>query len=404
MKKVFTGKTAFMIYSVLAAIALWAFAVYNQNPDSTKTIRNITAFYANTDALERANLVAIIQDRNPTIELRLKGRRLSLAKLDNKNISASITVPDMLPGTYDVPIDILLPIGDVTITDKNPYTVRVIVEPLKRIELPVEITKSGGGKDGDVFIKASVVPEKIEIWGPESIINRIASLQLAVNLDSLPNETQNEYTYKIIDQNGDEISDNPNIRTSASAVSILHTKYNTKNIGISVDYGNSKLPDGYTITEVNIKPEVVLLGSADDSINAVASVKTAPIDISEITESTKITVPLAIPNGIANVHDISAVEVSFTVGQVIEKPFVVRNISITNKRDDLNYTLMMDETFTVNISGTEDLLLNPNIAARIDAAGVEPGLRNIRVEFTTPKGVSVVGSHTVNMVVTSKQE
>ena len=38
MKKAFASDTAFRIYSVLIAILLWAFVVYNQNPESTKVI------------------------------------------------------------------------------------------------------------------------------------------------------------------------------------------------------------------------------------------------------------------------------------------------------------------------------------------------------------------------------
>jgi len=390
-----------MIYSVLIAIVLWTFVVYNQNPDSTKSIRNITTFYTNADALEREGLV-ILQDRNPVIDIDVKGRRLSLAKLDNNNISASITIPEMQPGTYDVPIDILLPIGEVAVTEKRPYTARIIVEHIKRIELPIEITQTGGGKNSEVYIKTSAVPEKIELWGPESVINRVASLQLEVNLDALPNERQNAYRYIIIDQNGDDISNNPNIRRSSETVTVLHTKYNAKNIAISVDYGNSKLPDGYVITKTAISPEVVLLGSIDESISTITAVKTAIVDISSITESTKLTVPLVIPNGIASVHDISGVEVSFVVEPIIERLLTIRSIEITNKKDNLEYKLVMEETFTVAAMGAESLLLNPDISAKIDVAGLEPGEYLARVTFATPAGVSINGSYNINVVVTAK--
>lgn len=65
MKKAFSSDTAFRIYSVLIAILLWAFVVYNQNPESTKTVTGITVSYANEAELESQGLVILKSEREP---------------------------------------------------------------------------------------------------------------------------------------------------------------------------------------------------------------------------------------------------------------------------------------------------------------------------------------------------
>ena len=104
MKKAFASDTAFKIYSVLIAILLWAFVVYNQNPESTKIVSGIKISYTNAAELESQGLVILKNDWEPTLDITIKGR-LSIGRVDSSNVSASVTVPEMRAGEYDVSIN-----------------------------------------------------------------------------------------------------------------------------------------------------------------------------------------------------------------------------------------------------------------------------------------------------------
>ena len=101
MKKAFSSDTAFRIYSVLIAILLWAFVVYNQNPESTKTVTGITVSYANEAELESQGLVILKSEREPTVDVTVRGRRLSIGRVDSGNVSATVTVPELRAGEYN---------------------------------------------------------------------------------------------------------------------------------------------------------------------------------------------------------------------------------------------------------------------------------------------------------------
>lgn len=402
MKKAFTSNKAFMIYSVLIAILLWTFVVYNQNPDSTKPIRGITVYYTNADALSREGLV-IIQEKSPTIDITVKGRRLSIAKLDKENVIASLTIPELSPGVYDISADVRLPIGDVSAVDIKPLTTRVIVEKIKTVELPITIDAKGNLIGASTEIKTSTIPEKISLSGPESVINRISSLQVALNLENLGDETQLHQKYRILDQNGEDMTSNPNIQKPIDSVSILTAVYNTKSMSITPDFATSKLPAGYVISKQTLSPGLISIGSIDRSVDSINEIKTAPINLSNITQSTKITSSIIMPPGIINMFDFTSVEVSLTVERLEEKILSITNIDIIGIQDHLDYQQDPHApVLSVHITGAKSLVDNAIPTAQANVSNLGIGTHVVPVSIKTPEGISVSGEHHITVIITQK--
>ena len=398
MKKYFVSDTAYKIYSILIAVLLWAFVVYNQNPESTKFIGGIPVAYTNVDALEREGFV-ILQEKEPTVDIRIKGRRLSIGKVDRSTVSASAEIPELRAGTYDIGIDVRLPISDVSITDKNPYVVRTVVEKILTKELPVDIQYTGNAKDPFTSVQATCEPEKVTIWGPESVISSVSSLEASIDMSSIVDGGVSVLKYRILNQNGDDVTDNVNIRKSTETISVNSSVYRIKDVKIVPEYTGS-LPDGYALKGFSAAPDTVRLGSKDQSVDNLTEVRTAPIDLSGITRDTKLMTTTAIPEGIFDLSKTPEIEVTLQIEAVETKNISIQNVSVHNAVSGMQYSVL-DLPVEVRVAGASSLMDNPRITASVDVAGFTQGTHQLPLILETPEGISSVGDTYVTVEITA---
>ncbi len=397
MKKAFTSDTAFRIYSVLIAILLWAFVVYNQNPESTKVVSGIRVSYTNEAELENQGFVILRSDRDPTVEITVKGRRLSIGRVDSSNVSATVTVPELRAGEYNVSIETSLPISDVSITDKKPYTMKVVVEPLKRAEVPVEVKYSGSTREPSTSVQASVSPETISVSGPASVVDRVQSAVVTLDAGGLSDGENIVQKYKLTAADGSDLTDNVNLRTNTDVVSIVPSVYNTKDVAVEVQYGGA-LPEGYTVSSHIVSPATVRLGSRDNAVENITSVLTEPIDVSTLTGSDTVRARLIIPEGITNIYSVTEVEVAIEVEQTVERTVTIDNVTFQNAESGMQYTAA-GLPVPVTFRGAESDLNTFSPAARVDVAGLTAGNHMLPLQFDLPEGISLIGAPAVEVTV-----
>lgn len=398
MKKYFVSDTAYKIYSILIAILLWAFVVYNQNPESTKFIGGIPITYTNVDALEREGFV-VLRQNDPTVDIRIKGRRLSIGKVDRSTVSASAEIPELRAGTYDIGIDVRLPISDVSITDKNPYVVRTVVERILTKELPVEIKYTGNAKDPFTSVHATCEPEKVTVWGPESVISSVAALEASIDISSIVDGGVSVLKYRIINQNGDDVTSDANIRKSTDTISVTSSIYRVKDVKVVPEYSGS-LPDGYALKNFSAVPETVRLGSKDLSVDNLTEVRTVPIDLTGITRNTKLTTTLTIPNGITDLSGIAEIEVTLEIEAVETKTVSVQNVSVHNAASGMQYSVL-GLPVEVQLSGASSFMDSPSVNASVDVAGYAEGSHQLPLILETADGISSVGETYVTVEIKS---
>lgn len=400
MKKAFSSDTAFKIYSVLIAILLWVFVVYNQNPESTKVISGISVSYTNAAELEKSNLVILKDEQEPSVDVSVKGRRLSIGKLDASNVSAYAAIPEIRVGEYEAAIDVRLPINDVSIVDKKPYTVKIVVENLKKISVPVEIKYTGNPKDASSSVQASVSPQEISLWGPESVINNVAGAVVSLDVSDAVDGENKVQKYKLLSKDGKDITNNININSDTDVVSIMPSVYTTKEIPIEADYSGT-IPNGYTISGVEILPAQIRLGSKDDSVERTEKIYTMPIDISNLTRSSKIHTKLVIPESLINIFSVTDVEVSITVEQSVSQTVLIENITFENAENGKLYSAN-SLPLSVTVSGAQSRLDNFVPNASVDVASLTDGTHTLPLKLTLPEGISLAEGYSVSVTVTDK--
>ncbi len=401
MKKAFVSETAFKIYSVLIAIFLWAFVVYNQNPQSTKVVNDVQISCTNLSELERAGLTIKKEGRIPTVDVTVKGRRLSIGKIDSSNISATISVPYIREGVYEVSVETRLPISDVSISDKNPYTINVVVEKLKTVSIPVEIKYTGNPKDEKTSVQAVASPQTISVWGPVSTIDAVSNAVVTVDVsDVYDGQTQN-MKYKIISKDGKDITNDVNINTDTETVSVTSSVYKTKDIPIELGYVSNIMSD-YVISSVEILPVSVRLGSKDESVYNIEKIVTEPIDMSNITQGRKLALKLIIPEGFVNVFDISQVEVSINIEQKISKTIIIESVSFQNVQNGKKYEAQ-SLPVSVTLQGAKNLIESFEPKPTVDVSSLGEGMHVLPINLHLPEGVFVLGEESIAVIVSAKE-
>ncbi len=314
MKKFLTSDTAWKIYSVLIAMLLWGFVVVEQNPDSTKQVSDISVFCTNIDALEQSGLT-IVQDAKLTAEVKVGGKRLSIAKVDKSNITASVTVPEIKQGSFEIPIDIKLPIGEVSILDKSPYTAHVVVEKMSSEVFPIEVVINGAGAEERAQLKPQLDANSVVLTGPESVMAEVKRVYISISKADVDKRIKADLLVE--SEDGEDLSENPNIKKSFSAVSASLVKLTSAQTPVQAKTEGA-LPEGYVISGVKCTPETVLLATQHKTDTWIESVLTKAISVEGRTASFTETVELEIPEDYELLDDHRKVKVHIEIGRTEE--------------------------------------------------------------------------------------
>ena len=310
MKKFLTSDTAWKIYSVLIAIVLWCVVVVNENPDSTREVNDIGITIVNQDALEQAGL-AYVQNEDLSMDLKVSGRRLAIAKAER--VLATVTVPNIRVGTYDLPIDIQSPSNDIRIVSKSRDTVRVVVE--KRVEKvqTIEVVINGVGEEERMLYKTQLDATSVLLTGPQSVIDKVERVYVSVNKNDTGKKIKADLL--IEDRRGNSLTQDANIAKTFDAVNLSLTKLTSAQTAVEAVLEGA-VADNYGVLETVIEPETVLLGAEKKSDTWLETIKTLPISVEGKNYDFTETVELDVPEGYELLEKKATVKVTVKIGPV----------------------------------------------------------------------------------------
>ena len=133
-------------------------------------------------------------ERVDTVQVRLNGPGPLLASLDTKRSPIVLDLSHLEPGA-----DVRLKVRDemvrvprgVRILDIEPSRIPVHLERVKRASVAVAIAPSGDPRPGFKVDVMKVTPEKVQVTGPVSMVDRLASLETEpIDLTNLAASTQ----------------------------------------------------------------------------------------------------------------------------------------------------------------------------------------------------------------------
>ncbi len=159
------------ILSLVFAIILWFFVVLED-----KVEQDVDVFIHYQHVPKGLMLVNTPPNK---IHVKVVGPRSILRNLSRKTLSLNIDLSEFERGRHLVvlhPKDIPLPAG-LEIIGIQPEKIEIVLERIASRLVPVEPMLEGSPPSGWKLVKVTVIPSKVRIRGPESLVYRIKRLR-----------------------------------------------------------------------------------------------------------------------------------------------------------------------------------------------------------------------------------
>ena len=288
------------IIALAVAVVLWLFVMNEQNPQIEGSftvavdLRNVPEGYKVTQT-------------EKSVKLKVRGARSFFVSAEPEGFKAYADLDGLDSGEHEVKVKAVLPQG-FELVDAQPETVSVTLDKIVRRSVRVDLIVTGSASAGYTVGKISQSANTTVIEGPES---RVAEVDRVIGYVGLSGN-RDDFTLQVpltpINSDGKAVDD-VDLLARTVEVSVQLARGLTRKIVSVRPVLDDALPEGFTLGEVQVEPTKIEIAGDAALISKVASIDTEKIVISDMKESGKKIVHLAIPNGVA----ISNREVTVTV-------------------------------------------------------------------------------------------
>ena len=288
------------IIALVVAVVLWLFVMNEQNPQIEGSF---------TVAVELRNVPEgyKITQSEKSVKLKVRGARSFFVSAEPEGFKAYADLDGLDSGEHEVKVKAVLPQG-FELVDAQPETVSVTLDKIVRRAVRIDLIVTGSASAGYTVGKISQSANTTVIEGPES---RVAEVDRVIGYVGLSGN-RDDFTLQVpltpINSDGKAVDD-VDLLARTVEVSVQLARGLTRKIVSIHPVLDDVLPEGFTLGEVQVEPTKIEIAGDAALISKVASIDTEKIVISDMKESGKKTVHLAIPNGVA----ISNREVTVTV-------------------------------------------------------------------------------------------
>ena len=274
------------LIALALAIVLWLYVGTQQDPLAQHTYE-VQLEMENLPVDKTASL------SEETVKVRVMGREDRLNALSGSDFKASVDLSDVEEGEHALPVQVTLP-NEVYFARTNPSMVNVQVEALQGSEMSVDINTTGTLPGGVTLEDMSVEPQKVFVTSDDAaLLAEVDSVGVSVDLASIYDDSKQNVDIQFYHIAGNTINDQRLQALPAQvSLSIKTSQSDTeKTVPIQANLVG-QLPQGVQIESVSIQPETATVSGAPEDLAAIESVRTAAIDLSQISQTTTLSVAL----------------------------------------------------------------------------------------------------------------
>lgn len=299
MREFFKKDWVIRVISILVSLIIWIYVVYFQNPQYEKWIRNVPVTKTNISTDFANGKLKIMNTNSNTIDIKVRGSRKSIAKLNNQNIKATV---DMIgiekEGEYSLSSQVVFPIGGISVLNKEPYNFDLTVDKVSNKKFTIEVKKTGSLKSGHEIDTQTITPETVSITAPQSILNSISKAVITVDISNKSTDIKGNYPIELFDLSNNKI-ENPDLSKSVDNADALFTVASTKEVKIVPNVSFSGIPSGKEATATVTGNKTVSIRGKSSVIENISEIYTKETKISNPQNGHTQTVELDIPNNVS---------------------------------------------------------------------------------------------------------
>lgn len=390
----FKSKWFVRVVSLIFAVSLYVFVsieVDSSNDDS----RILPGTSSETQILEDVPLEIRIDSEKYVVSgvpeyvtVTLEGPTHVLTPIARQqSFSVFIDLEELDEGEHTVEVEYTNVPDDLSVYIE-PKTVDITIEERASEEFPINIDIINEDKlpVGYELGEPQLNPETVTITSSRQIIDQIAMVKVFVDVSGLTESINNrELPINIYDSQGNEL----NVRIEPeNTVLSMEVNNPSKVVPLNVPTRN-ELPEGYELVSLEPTIDEVQVFATTEVLAELETVSTEPVDLSEITETGTIQVPLDLPGNVAS--NTEEIEISVELEQTKELEDIA--IQVEGMEED-NYTFITPQTAMMNVIAVgNDMYVNGlesnDIEISINLDGLLEGEHHIPVSVTGPEYVTI---------------
>ena len=428
IKQIFLNNWALKLFSLAAAFLLWFLVIVVEDPEAEKSFYDIPVRLVNTEVLEDKGMVYEILDRTDNVRSvtvtapkTVRDELIStdiVAEADFNNLTVTNTVEIRF---YSMRYNDR--ISDITGSNE---ILKLNIEEKKTKRLLLDIQTTGSVPEGYIVHNLYADQNRIEVSGPASVISRIATAGVSVDVTDSSSSISTYADVVLYDAGGEKIeADNVSVSVKSVLVHVDILAAKT----VPVQYAVTGTPaGGYLFTgQIAANPEQVMIaGEADvlDSVQAV-SVFGEALDITGESEEKTVALNLEdyLPEGVLladeGFNGKASVKIFIEPEVVRELRIPVNHIRITEVPE--GYTVEPEEGsdfYTLSVRGLKENVDSLDVNALYGYVDVkalmadweteepEPGVYTVTVDFKIEDEQNVLQTQPlrINIVISKPEE
>ena len=405
MKK---SKGISFLISLAVSFCLWLYVITVVSPGYSGPISDIPVRFEGETVLTEERGLMITQGMDAYVDLILSGNRSDFIKVNRENITVRVDLTKVYdPGVQELTYDIIfpgdVPTGALTPMNKYPETVKVTVEKKESKSVPVVVDFNGTVEEGYIPDTEAYVLDynSVKITGPSSVVEKIKSARLNVDLTNLTESISGSFRFTLCDEEQKPV-DVEMIVTDVAEVHLDVKIQRWKEIPIRLDvtYGGGATQ---TNTKIEIDPATIRISGSEAILVDLNEILLGSVDLSTLEENTSNVYTITLPEGVTNMTGKTETQVKITFQGLSIREFDVSQIEVVNVPKGMSHVLL-SEVVKIKLRGPTALInsmTNEDIFLTLDLAAKELGSHTIKpaIHFSADSfnAIGPVGPHGVSV-------
>ncbi len=420
MRDLIKNNTSMKILSVAIAVLIWFLVSSSNDPITTKRYTNIKVNMINGEKLIEGGMTYNVES-GETVDIIVKGNKSVINRLNRSDFIAEADLSQLSElGTVHIQVTAKRFADQLDIDLGSTQVVHVDLEEIFTKSVKVVINPTGEPADDYVIGSTSSSPSLIDVEGPKSKVEKIASLSVNLDVTEAQETVKEKFTsedYLIYDQNGEEMTADMLTfgQTSVTAkVRILKQKE------ITIKLETEGTPqEGYSLASLEYEPKKIVIAGKESDIKGLDSIELDPISIEGLSKS--YSEEIALTNELLQektgmdiqVYDETLEEIS--IKAVIEKTltkhivFKAEDIEIKNNHENYQVRFSKDNDYTLTVRGASSVVNTLKIAdfkpyinmeSIVLPENVNSEEHTMKFHYTEPDNAYVVSSPEGNIKIT----
>ncbi len=372
------------IISIIVALVMWLYVMGEVNPEIIKEFTGMKVQLLNVETLRESGLTVIEQD-DYTVNVKINGRRNDVYTIRPQDITISADLRGFQKGVNSVPLKVSAPASIKY--DIYPNELKIILDEIVKQQKPVEIVTVGVPPIGFDPAEAEVALKEIIVEGPESFVKKVEKVIGEVNFEDKTDDFTGKVPLKAVDGEGKAVN---GVELKTKYVDVNLPLYSVKEVKVILDVVGNTL-DGYGISNITIKPEVVGIKGPRDLVKGISEITAKPISIDGLIGSVERPVELILPPGITVFLSDKTPVVSIAVEKIEEKEITYGKDSVIVDNLDQRYKATIEdavENIRVRVEAPQSVIngLEKNdIQLHINAKDLSEGRYGVKITPSTDK-------------------